>query len=193
MAEKALIITSHAIRRYTERIMGKSSELEINKFIATNEEKIKSDIQNMMNHAEFLYYGKVGGRKDNTLVNVFLSGTWVLLLDAQKEVVITLYKINFNVGEEFNKEFVARVKAKIKEDQEKLSHIKEETAKRKTDYENIIAENKQTINEYKSIIKKLEKTNEDYQEIVNEINLEYTLSELDLKHDVETLMLKKEF
>lgn len=192
MAEKALIITSHAIRRYTERIMGKSSELEINKFIATNEEKIKSDIRNMMDHAEFLYYGKVGG-KDNTPVNVFLSGTWVLLLDVQKEVVITLYKINFNVGEEFNKEFVGRVKTKIKEDQEKLSHIKEETAKRKTDYESIIAENKQTINEYKSIIKKLEKTNEDYQEIVNEINLEYTMAELDLRHDVETLVLKKEF
>lgn len=192
MAEKSLIITSHAIRRYTERIMGKSSELEINKFIATNEEKIKSDIRNMMDHAEFLYYGKVGG-KDNTPVNVFLSGTWVLLLDAQKEVVITLYKINFNVGEEFNKEFVGRVKTKIKEDQEKLSHIKEETAKRKTDYESIIAENKQTINEYKSIIKKLEKTNEDYQEIVNEINLEYTMAELDLRHDVETLVLKKEF
>ena len=192
MAEKVLIITSHAIRRYTERIMGKSSELEINKFIATNEEKIKSDIRNMMDHAEFLYYGKVGG-KDNTPVNVFLSGTWVLLLDVQKEVVITLYKINFNVGEEFNKEFVGRVKAKIKEDQEKLSHIKEETAKRKTDYESIIAENKQTINEYKSIIKKLEKTNEDYQEIVNEINLEYTMAELDLRHDVETLVLKKEF
>ena len=192
MAEKSLIITSHAIRRYTERIMGKSSELEINKFIATNEEKIKSDIRNMMDHAEFLYYGKVGG-KDNTPVNVFLSGTWVLLLDVQKEVVITLYKINFNVGEEFNKEFVGRVKVKIKEDQEKLSHIKEETAKRKTDYESIIAENKQTINEYKSIIKKLEKTNEDYQEIVNEINLEYTMAELDLRHDVETLVLKKEF
>ena len=192
MAEKALIITSHAIRRYTERIMGKSSELEINKFIATNEEKIKSDIRNMMDHAEFLYYGKVGG-KDNTPVNVFLSGTWVLLLDVQKEVIITLYKINFNVGEEFNKEFVGRVKTKIKEDQEKLSHIKEETAKRKTDYESIIAENKQTINEYKSIIKKLEKTNEDYQEIVNEINLEYTMAELDLRHDVETLVLKKEF
>lgn len=192
MAEKSLIITSHAIRRYTERIMGKSSELEINKFIATNEEKIKSDIRNMMDHAEFLYYGKVGG-KDNTPVNVFLSGTWVLLLDVQKEVVITLYKINFNVGEEFNKEFVGRVKTKIKEDQEKLSHIKEETAKRKTDYESIIAENKQTINEYKSIIKKLEKTNEDYQEIVNEINLEYTMAELDLRHDVETLVLKKEF
>lgn len=192
MAEKALIVTSHAIRRYTERIMGKSSELEINKFIATNEEKIKNDIQNMMDYAEFLYYGKVGV-KDNTPVNVFLSGTWVLLLDVQKEVVITLYKINFNVGEEFNKEFVARVKAKIKEDQEKLSHIKEETAKRKTDYESIIAENKQTINEYKSIIKKLEKTNEDYQEIVNEINLDYTMAELDLRHDVETLVLKKEF
>ena len=192
MAEKSLIITSHAIRRYTERIMGKSSELEINKFIATNEEKIKSDIRNMMDHAEFLYYGKVGG-KDNTPVNVFLSGTWVLLLDVQKEVVITLYKINFNVGEEFNKEFVGRVKTKIKEDQEKLSHIKEGTAKRKTDYESIIAENKQTINEYKSIIKKLEKTNEDYQEIVNEINLEYTMAELDLRHDVETLVLKKEF
>lgn len=172
--------------------MGKTSELEINKFIATNEEKIKSDIRNMMDHAEFLYYGKVGG-KDNTPVNVFLSGTWVLLLDVQKEVVITLYKINFNVGEEFNKEFVGRVKTKIKEDQEKLSHIKEETAKRKTDYESIIAENKQTINEYKSIIKKLEKTNEDYQEIVNEINLEYTMAELDLRHDVETLVLKKEF
>ncbi len=192
MAEKALIVTSHAIRRYTERIMGKSSELEINKFIATNEEKIKNDIRNMMDHAEFLYYGKVGV-KDNTPVNVFLSGTWVLLLDVQKEVVITLYKINFNVGEEFNKEFVGRVKTKIKEDQEKLSHIKEETAKRKTDYESIIAENKQTINEYKSIIKKLEKTNEDYQEIVNEINLEYTMAELDLRHDVETLVLKKEF
>lgn len=190
--KESLTITKHATERYAERIMNKDSPLEINKFIATNPDKINTDIRSMLEHSDLIYSGKVG-TKDNSPVNVYLSGTWVLLLDNNNEKVITIYKIDFNVGEDFNKEFVNRILAKVREHQQSLVEKKKELDERKSQYEDIIKQNTAAINEHKNIIKRLEQTNADYQSVISDIYLEYNQEELKLKHDIEDLVLRKEF
>ena len=190
--KESLTITKHATERYAERIMNKDSPLEINKFIATNPDKINTDIRNMLEYSDLIYSGKVG-TKDNSPVNVYLSGTWVLLLDNNNEKVITIYKIDFNVGEDFNKEFVNRILTKVREHQQSLVEKKKELDERKAQYEDIIKQNTAAINEHKNIIKRLEQTNADYQSVISDIYLEYNQEELKLKHDIEDLVLRKEF
>ena len=49
----------------------------------------------MIEYSQHIYTGKVG-QKDNNPVNVYLSGTWIILTDICNKVVITVYKIDFN-------------------------------------------------------------------------------------------------
>lgn len=118
-----LTITNHAMKRYAERIQGKETILDVNAFIATNEEMITQNINTMFEHSEFLYSGKIG-TKDSTNVNAYLSGTWVLLTDLQNEKVITLYKVDFNVGEDFNKQFVEKIMERISQHKQELEQAK---------------------------------------------------------------------
>ena len=90
-------VTNHAAMRYAERIADKESLADINTYVARNRDKIENDINTMLDHSDFLYHGRVG-TKDNGVVDVYLSGTWILLLDSAKSKVITLYKVDFNVA-----------------------------------------------------------------------------------------------
>ena len=71
-----MAITKHAMTRYAERIAGRDELIDINIYIAQNEDKIIDDINKMCEHSELIYTGKVGNR-DNNPVNVYLSGTWI--------------------------------------------------------------------------------------------------------------------
>ncbi len=102
-----MAITKHAMTRYAERIAGRDELIDINIYIAQNEDKIIDDINKMCEHSELIYTGKVGNR-DNNPVNVYLSGTWIILTDLTESKVITLYKVELYVGEEFNKQFIQK-------------------------------------------------------------------------------------
>ena len=187
-----LIVTNHAMKRYAERIQGKDTVLDANTFIATNEEMIIQNINTMFEHSEFLYSGKIGTTNTSN-VNAYLSGTWVLLTDQQNEKVITLYKIDFNVGEDFNKQFVEKIKERLLKHRQEFEEEKAEINSQKADYESIVAENQQAIAEYKNAIKQLEQLTEDYQSVMKDLNKRLVKSEIKIKKDVEDLILRREF
>lgn len=190
-----LAITQHAMTRYAERIAGRDELIDINIYVAQNEEKITEDINKMCEHSEFIYSGMVGNRRDrsNGAVNVYLSGTWVILTDTSNTRVITLYKVEFNVGEDFNKQFIQRILEKLEEDKKVLNEQKEKIAAEKTAYENIIKDNEDMINEYRGTIKMLEKNNEDYRSVIESMSAGYEAAELAVKRDVESLVVKTTF
>ena len=185
-------VTNHAMTRYAERIADRDTTCDINAYIVKNKEKIENDINTMLEHSQFLYYGKVG-TKDNTNVNVYLSGTWVLLLDYNKAKVITLYKVDFNVGEDFNKQFIQRTLDCMEEHKKQLEEIKQRVQGERDSYLSIIEDNNNQITEYKNAIKKLERINTDYQDVVKNIDVQWSVAELQVKRDVENLILRKEF
>ncbi len=185
-------ITNHAMTRYAERIAGRDALIDINIYISQNKDKIVDDINKMCEHSEFIYSGRVGNR-DNNAVNVYLSGTWVILTDLNNSKVITLYKVEFNVGEEFNKQFINKILEKLTHDKEVLEAKKAEVADEKAAYEQIIKDNKEVINEYRGIIKRLERNNDDYEDVIKGIEAQYAAAELAVKRDVEDLVMRKEF
>lgn len=185
-------VTNHAMTRYAERIAGRDALIDINIYASQNKDKIVEDINKMCEHSEFIYSGRVGNR-DNNAVNVYLSGTWVILTDLNNSKVITLYKVDFNVGEEFNKQFINKILEKLTHDKEILENKKAEVAEEKAAYEQIIKDNKETINEYRGIIKMLERSNDDYADVIKGIESQYAAAELAVKRDVEDLVMRKEF
>lgn len=185
-------ITKHAMARYAERIAGRDVLIDINIYIAQNEDKIIEDINKMCQYSEFIYSGKVGNR-DNNAVNVYLSGTWVILTDLNDSKVITLYKVEFNVGDDFNKQFIEKIVAKLNADKAILDEQKSKVAEERSAYEGIIKDNESTINEYRGIIKKLERSNEDYKNVIEGIDSECAAAEMAVKKDIECLVMKKDF
>lgn len=51
-------LTRHSKERYAERIMGKDSAVDINSYIVANEEKIRTDIENMVTYGTMIFKGK---------------------------------------------------------------------------------------------------------------------------------------
>ena len=41
-------ISDHAQKRYAERIIGKNDQIEVNRFVTENKDKIKTDINKMI-------------------------------------------------------------------------------------------------------------------------------------------------
>ena len=187
-----LAMTKHAMTRYAERIAGRDELIDINIYIARSEEKIIEDINTMYEHSELIYTGKVGNR-DNNPVNVYLSGTWIILTDLANSKVITLYKVEFNVGEEFNKQFIQKILDKLAEDKKILEEKRAEIAEEKSAYEQIIKDNEEMINEYRGTIKMLERNNADYRETIESMDSRCVAAELAVKRDIETLVMKREF
>lgn len=185
-------VSNHAMTRYAERIAGRDEKIDINIYVQQNREKIVDDVNKMCNHSEFIYSGRFGN-KDNTAVNVYLSGTWVILTDLNNTKVITLYKVEFNVGEDFNKQFISKILEKLAKDKEILENQKAKIANEKAAYEQIIADNNETIKEYRGIIKMLERSNADYTDVIANINAECLAAEMAVKRDVENLAMRKEF
>ena len=185
-------ISNHAASRYAERIADRETILDINTYVAQNREKIDNDLKSMLEHSKFIYNGKVGNR-DNNVVDVYLSGTWVLLIDPVKSRLITLYKVDFNVGEDFNKQFVQKIMERLEEHKKILDEKMKEISTERTAYSDIIKDNNSQILEYKSIIRRLEKSNADYQEVINNIDAQCESAKLAIKKDIEDLCLRKEF
>lgn len=185
-------ITKHAMSRYAERIAGRDELIDINIYVAQNEEKIIEDINKMCEHSDFIYSGKVGNR-DNNAVNVYLSGTWVILTDLNNSKVITLYKVEFNVGEEFNKQFISRIIEKLDADKKVLEEQRGKIQEEKEAYERIVKDNEDQINEYRGIIKMLERNNADYKSVIEDLDSRCVAAELAVKKDIETLVMKREF
>ena len=187
-----LVITNHAAMRYAERIADRESLIDINTYVAKNKDKIENDLNTMMEHSQFVYNGKVGN-KDNTVVNVYLSGTWVLLVDPMKNKLITLYKVDFNVGEDFNKQFISKILERLQEHKKELENKQNQIANERSAYVDIIKDNNAQIIEYKGIIKRLEKVNVNYQEVIDNLDAQCAAAELAIKRDVEDLVMKREF
>lgn len=187
-----LSITNHAMERYAKRIANRETTIDVNTYVQTNKEKIMEDINTMIKFANRIYTGKVGQRDDRP-VNVYLSGTWVILTDILDKTVITIYKVNFGIGEEFNKNFIDGILKRMEEHKVELAEAQRQTEEEKKSYQDIIDGNNAQINQYKSIINELEKLNNDYQETIKDISTRYKSAELAVRRDVENLIMRMEF
>lgn len=185
------IITDHAKERYAERIADKEGNCDIKQYVACNNDKIVSDINKMMEYSELIAQGKFG--KKYEAVRLFVCGLWAVLVDPEQPRIITLYKIDLGVGDEFNKEYMSKSLDKIKDakaDYEKTIEGTKEEVKGLEDY---IEANNETIAELKATIKSLEKLNGDLGETIKDINAKNKAAEINMCRCVESLITKRSF
>lgn len=186
-------ISAHAKERYALRIMDKDSKADITVFIAQHEQKIKEDIYKMIQYGTLIYSGKSVSEFNKQPVDIFLNGTWVIIVDIAKSNVITLYSIDLGLGNEFNQEYISKLMQKLnaaKEDYETVSigiQTQSET------YSSIIKENTEQINEYRRIIKSLEEQNQSYTDVIESLEVNKIIAEKDVRDIIATFIGKKVF
>lgn len=115
------------------------------------------------------------------------------MTDLTESKVITLYKVELYVGEEFNKQFIQKNLDKLAEDKKILEAKRAEIAEEKSAYQEIIKSNEDLINEYRGTIKMLERNNTDYKDAIESMDARCSKAELTVKRDIEALVMRREF
>ena len=187
-------ISNHAKQRYAERIMGKDDAGDINRFIIGNEEKIKTDIHKLIYYGQSIYSGKQS-QKDGKgkVLDVYLKDCWVVLVDNSNNVVVTLYKIDLGLDDEFNKAYISKMIKKLNKCKEFLENTRSEVQGESDMYREMINNAETQIKEYKSAIKNLEELCSAYQTIINNNDVKMLQANREVAEVVNTLVGKKEF
>lgn len=195
--ENLYTISRHAMERYAERIMGKDDNVDINRFITLNEDKIKTDINKMIQFGELIYTGKQNRSKDgknaNAVVDVFLRDCWIVLADSKSKNVITLYKIDLGLDDEFNRIYISKMLERLSESKVALEETKKQVEAESNTYKKMIADAETEIKVYKSMIKNLEELCEGYKMIVDNNIVKVSKASREVAHILNVMIGKKEF
>lgn len=187
-------ISEHCKTRYAERIMDKDNLCDVKRFIIDNEEKIKTDINKLIQYGELIYVGKQN-KKDgkNNVVDVYLKDCWVILADSKSKNVITLYKIDLGLDDEFNKAYIYKMMEKLNANKEALENIQQQVQEESNTYKEMIADAEAQIKEYRTMIKHLEELCEGYKTIINNNIVKVAQVSKEVTDTLNTLIGKKEF
>lgn len=187
-------ISQHAEQRYAERLLGKDSTLDANKFIVENKEKIKTDLNKMVSYGECIFEGKQS-QKDGKgkVLNVYLKDTYVILVDIKAELVVTVYKIDLGCGDDFNLQYIDKMMEKLNSKKQTLEDAKLHTECDNATYRDLLNETQAQINQYKSMIKNLEEMCSGYQLIMDNNKVSVSQANMEVAEVVNTLIGKREF
>lgn len=186
-------ISAHCKTRYAERIMGKE-DIDVNRFVTLNEDKIKTDINKMIEHGILIYSGKQT-QKDNKgrIIDVYLQNCWIILVDEQFKNVITLYKIDLGLDEEFNKSYVSKMVEKLNAYKEVYESVRQQVQEESNTYKEMIVNAETQIKEYRSMIKNLEELCVAYKTVIENNSVKVAQVNKDVVDVLNTLIGKKEF
>lgn len=187
----SLRITKHAKERYAQRIMSRD-DTDVAVYVAQNEEKIVADINKMVEFGTMLYSG-LPSRTGQNPTDVYLSGFWVVLVDSTQDCVITLYRIDLGLGDEFNGAFLCKSLEEIETAKDELVAREDEVLETVEMYVEMIEENISEIDRMKKSIKSLESLNESYQDIIDNINVMADKARSKLHNAINNLIKKQEF
>lgn len=185
-------ISAHAKQRYAERIMGKE-DIDVNRFVTLNEDKIKTDINKMITYGEMIYRGKQQKNGKNNVIDVYLKDCWVVLVDKNSEVVITLYKIDLGLDDEFNKAYISKMVDKLNTHKARLEEIKLQVYNESNMYSEMVKDAESQIKEYRGMIKNLEGLCDGYKDIIDNNIVKENQANKDVVDVLNTLIGKKEF
>lgn len=168
--KKDYTISAHCEQRYAERIMGKSDKNEINTFIANNKNKIHDDIMKMLEYGEVIY-DNLPGSKANSILSVYIMGTWILLVNERNNVAVTIYRADLGLGEDFNKEYVDRYVEKIATMKSELKLAEDKCNADTKMYTDLLTDTEEQIKEYKTMVKNLEDLADGYRVLLKNNNV----------------------
>ena len=174
--------------------MGKEDGIDVSRFVITNEDKIKTDINKMINFGQLIYTGRQS-KKDSkgNIVDVYLKDCWVVLVDSKANNVITLYKIDLGLDDEFNKTYISKMMKKLNTNKEVLESVQQQVQEESNTYREMINDAETQIKEYRGMIKNLEELCVGYKTVIDNNYVRVAQANKDMVEVLNTLIGRKEF
>jgi len=187
-------VSAHCKTRYAERIMGKEEKSDAARFVSLNGDKIEADINKMIEYGNCIYSGRQS-QKDGKgkVIDVYVQDTWVLLVDGREKVVVTLYKIDLGLGDEFNNTYVTKMLDKLNSTKVTLEDVQRQVQEESDMYRKMIDEADAQIKEKRSEIKNLEELSAAYKVIINNNCVKAAQANKDVADVLNKLIEKKVF
>ena len=191
--ENTYTISKHASLRYTERLLNKEDNNEIQRFIIENEDKIKTDLNKMIEFGQLLYTGKTAHKDCKNPISVFIKDHWIILADEKSKNIVTVFKIDLGCGDDFNNQYISKMMEKLEEKQHALLGVQLEVDEESKMYAEMIDGYESQINEFKANIKNLENLCADYKDIIDNNKVKISIATRDVADVINKLIGKKEF
>lgn len=187
-------ISSHCQQRYAERIMGKEEKADVARFVSLNEDKIKTDINKMIEYGNCIYSGRQS-QKDGKgkVIDVYVQDTWVLLVDEREKVVVTLYRIDLGLGDEFNNTYVAKMLEKLDSTKAILEDTQKQVQEESDMYKQMINDAEIQIKERRAEIRNLEELSAAYKIIIDNNCIKVAQANKNVTDVLNKLIEKKVF
>lgn len=186
-------ISKHAAERYAERIMDKEGH-NISNFVTLYREKIDTDINKLINYGELIFTGKQSNKDGkSSMVDVYLKDCWVVLADSRAKNVITLYKIDLGLDDEFNKAYISKMLEKLNANKQVLESVQQQVQIESNTYREMIVDAETQIKEYRGMIKNLEELCVAYKTVIDNNCVKVAQANKDVVNVLNTLIGKKEF
>lgn len=187
-------ISRHAMERYANRIMDKDNKSDINVFISNHAQKINEDITKMIEYGDLLYEGRsIKKEWQNAIVQIIMRDNWIVILDKNKQNVVTLFSLDLGVGEEMNQLYRTKLLEKLQAAKDKFQEACKQIDIQEQTYKGLIQDNIDTITEYKRIVKSLEEQNQNYTGVIAELNTHRDLAEREVREIIGILTAKNIF
>jgi hypothetical protein len=170
MSEVTYKITEHARQRYVERVIGKTDILEVNRYIASNGDKIAEDINKLLKYAKEVYRGKnPRPNKINTSdIVVLMKDAWVLIVGKDNNNLVTLFKLGLGVNDEkLDAMYADRLAEQLEQVQTEITEERKRTLSENEIFRENIKENNALIAKKQKEIKVLEAQNDGYNKVIN--------------------------
>lgn len=180
-------LTEHVKERYVERIMGRTDKTEVRTFITQHEDKIRDDIEKMIEYGEVIYDGPQVRTKNPQPTTYILRDNWLVVINSQNNNVVTLYKIDLGIDDEFNKLYISSIKEKLQKAKVKVAEEVEILKGIEESYNQAIQDNEAMIQEYKTKIKSLEVQNESLRTLLQEEKTNISIAEEEIR-DIVAIM-----
>lgn len=178
--------TEHILERYAERIQEKKGKNEIKTFVAQNRDRIKENINKLFDSSEYLCGQKI---KEHNFTHFYVNKDgWVLLTDKDKNKLITLYKIDLNLGTEFNKTYIEKMTNDILSKIEKLDELELEILNQKEQHKEAIENNNTEIKYLKDQIKWLEEANNLCSQQDRELDAKFKVQQREVFNQIENFI-----
>lgn len=187
-------VSGHARQRYAQRISGKETNAEINSFAEMNKDKIKTDLNKMIQYGEIIYSGRQS-QKDGKgqVVDVYLNDCWVVLVDSKERLVITVYKIDLSLGDDFNRMYVNKMLEKLRDRQQILEEVESQVHAESEMYRELLDDSESQIHEYKTMIKNLEELRDGYKMVLNSNVVKISQANKEVIEVLNSMIGKKRF
>ena len=181
-------VSQHAAERFVERAWGYKNQTDKTKFANLRSTEIREFLNKLCTYGECIFRGRI---KQYNETMVYKKDNWVVLVDPNRNNVVTCYPMEFDVGEDYNIEYVNRMSKKLQDAVENKQKIEEEVSVYKEELQEKISNISSKITEYKTLINDLQEEKQGYEQVLKGHDVGIKEAQIQIESIIESLTHKK--